>query len=298
MQESKILDCSNLENASYHDLLSQKNAFIENLEFDKAEAISTIMKQRKVEDYAQSLEETENFVKTKINEIYLNYKTNCEEAQSIAEKNEYEIREDIDLSYQDLQDRHIDELIKLEKAFSFEVLKAKSRPVAKQMSLIALAKKHAKQDRFQEAKQLTADSERAFAEEHLMRKQKIDSKFNVIRSQYFERQKNEVLILKEKLRSALEKNNQLLEYQLENNLKQFKLSCHLLHRRAIEQLISQFHKIETKNFLKNSISQFFYQKLKSVSGLDFNPLSASPKISKNNQPTSNTNTKIYTTETP
>ena len=72
MQEAKIQDYDSLENASYHTLISKKNEFIENLEFDKAEAITTILKQRKVEDYSQSLEETEDFIKTKIDEIYLN----------------------------------------------------------------------------------------------------------------------------------------------------------------------------------------------------------------------------------
>lgn len=296
MQESRVQDYDNLGNASYHDLLSRKNECIENLEFDKAEAISTILKQRKVENFSQSLIDTEDYIKQKIDEVYNSYKANCEEAQSNAEQNEFKIREDINISYQDLQERHIDELIKLEKAYSLEVLKAKSRPVAKQMSLVTLAKKYAKQDRYQEAKQLTTDSERAFTEEHILRKQKIDAKFNVYRNQYFERQKNEILILRDRLRAALEKNDQLLKYQLENNLKQFKLSCLLVHRRSVEQLNSQFHKTETKNLLKDSVTQLFYQKIKSVSGLDFNPLSASPKISKSNQTVSNTNTKIYSTE--
>ncbi|KAK8892442.1 hypothetical protein M9Y10_029670 [Tritrichomonas musculus] len=294
--ESHIDDFDDLENAPYHELISKKNELIDNLEFDKAEAISTILKQRKVEDFSQALEETENYVKQKIEELYESYRACCEESKSKAKQNEMKFREDIDISYQDIQIRHIDELVKLEKAYSLTILKEKSRPVAKQMSLVTLAKKNAKQDRFQEARQLTADSEKAFSEEHKIRKQKIDAKFNVIRSQYFEKQRNEIYILRDKLRSSLEKNNQALSYQLENHLKQFKLSCLFLHRRSVEQLVSQFHKIEIKNFLKKTIDQTFYKKMKSVSGLDFNPLSASPKISKNTPQKTATNTKIYSTE--
>ncbi|OHS95916.1 hypothetical protein TRFO_37966 [Tritrichomonas foetus] len=271
-------------NTPYHELIARKNEYIENLEFDKAENISKILKQRKVIDYSDALESAEDYIWNKIDELYELYKANCDAALAEIEREEFEIRINADNTFQEMQMRHIDELIRLEKAYALEIMKAKARPVTKQIEYINQAKRYAKADNFKDANLFRIKGKDAFIEEHRIRRQQIDEKFNIIKKQYFERHKNELVILGDKLKTSLKQKNHVLEGTLNNFLKQFKVSVIAEHKRTIEKLTSQFSGKEIKKVLSNSINQLVYDKMKSVSGIDLNPYSPSPNVQKTSSP--------------
>ena len=208
-----------MSNSTSDDLSKKKAAFIASLNFEKAEEIEELIQEKKKNDINVMLNNAKSSMKEKIQQVHQLYEDNCKNIQLNKEDAEMKIRETIDIKFEAIQDRHLEELTEVERNYAFEVYKANERPVKAQLEHFALSKKMAKINNFKEAIAMRELGNQLYQQELENRRKEIQGKYQSIRNVLFEKQKNELLQLNKKLRTKFTQLELALNRELETQKK-------------------------------------------------------------------------------
>ena len=173
---------------------------------------------------------------TSIKSAILKYKNNVEIIDSSFKDIEMSVRQRCDLSFQNAQAIHIRELIELEKCFAVERMRAKSRLVKDcqiyQQQAVGLMKMGDREG----AEYALQDADESHEKEMSRRVQDINKAFDAQRKSIFEKQKNELRILDEKLINNLEQVQQTKQIQINSQQNQLRVQIQGSLRNIIEKI--------------------------------------------------------------
>ena len=213
------------DSMTVEELLAAKEDAINNLNIERARDIEALIQARRACDITGILNSKRPEVTEQIEAIYDTYKKGCEALKRDYEEAELNVRERIDVSFQECQKRHIEELIVIEKEYALDVIREKNRPVREQRQLFDQAKRLARMNNFEHSIMVREKANQVFEEEMLIRRQHVEEKYRGIRKLAIERQRMELQLLKKKLVGMLEAVAADLQRDIEGEWR--KLSVHL-----------------------------------------------------------------------
>ncbi|OHT15355.1 hypothetical protein TRFO_42552 [Tritrichomonas foetus] len=268
--DSSASSISGTDSAKYtiEELYAKKSRLIEALKFEKAEIIEQMIQEKKLKDDSIHFEEAKIRIVEVVQNIYQIY---CENIKNIKENEadeELKEREKADISFAEIRDRHIEELTVIEKEFALEVYREKQRPVKAQLDTITLAKNMAKVNDFAGAVKTRDKAYQLFEQEHIIRRAALDKKYEVIKAQVFEKQRNELLILNQRLRENLTSLQIALKNDLNSQLKLFRVSIRAEHQRIIGDLLKKVKSNEEKRRMSDVLNQLMINQVYQISGIE------------------------------
>ena len=277
----------------YESLVARKNKYIDNLEFEKAKYIESIIQERRKNDGSVALEQAKRVFDEEISKHYEVYKESVEQVQREEEDAILQIREKADFYFQEMQSRHINELTEIEKEYALEVIKARNKIVPERIEQERRAKELARMNDFDGAVKLRNLALQIYEQEHATRRAEIDKKYDGLKKQKLERQRNDHLILNTKLKSELEKYHQ--EFQKEYRSKEKLLLVALIHAKQNVMLtLTKDERIkEIKKKVTDDFDKYANAKVQEVTGFSLNRGNASsstPTPSQSRQATSRSST--------
>lgn len=247
------------EPLTIEQLTEIKRKYINNLDFAKAKLCEDKINQLKHNRKEDAKKYAEREIREGMSKIHEEYLKSIQYYKEGFVSYELEIRERYDNAFQDMQSRHIKDLIDIEKQYALEVIKSKNRRCTESDNLKEQAKKLANGNNFDDAMRFKIKAEKALVMELEMRRAKIDAKYDTIRRQIFDRQKNELLILSEKLQNEVARNDQGLEAELLSLEKIFNANI-IAHQQnvasnATKRIPSHQDKKQITDFINNLVKE-------------------------------------------
>lgn len=247
------------EPLTIEQLTELKRKYINNLDFAKAKLCEDKINQLKHNRKEDAKKYAEREIREGMSKIHEEYLKSIQYYKEGFVSYELEIRERYDNAFQDMQSRHIKDLIDIEKQYALEVIKSKNRRCTESDNLKEQAKKLANGNNFDDAMRFKIKAEKALVMELEMRRAKIDAKYDTIRRQIFDRQKNELLILSEKLQNEVARNDQGLEAELLSLDKIFNANI-IAHQQnvasnATKRIPSHQDKKQITDFINNLVKE-------------------------------------------
>ena len=185
---------------------------------------------------AELLEKFKSKTKLLLEKIVDNYKTNMEILENTFDDLEISVRQRCDLAFQNAQAIHIRELVRLEKAYAVERIRAKQRPVKDSMLLEKQGQVLLKIGDETGADIAFQDANESREKEMSRRISEVNKTFDAQRKITFDKQKNELRILDEKLVTHLEQLNITKQIQIEAQESQLKISVQAALHKVNEQI--------------------------------------------------------------
>lgn len=255
---------------SYEELMARKLDAIERLDFEEASWIQEEIDNRKSRDFGITIKSASPKIQSDIQNAYNKYIDRCEKAKRVAADEDLVCREKIDLSFQEWQRKHLEELVKIEKEFALELLKAKSRPVKEQLDLIEQAKRLARLDDFDQSILMRQKAEAAYEAEMASRKKAVHEKFKTLRLIALEHQKNDLAVLNKRLSSMLENVKSGLEASLENEKRKLMAQLRSLQQKAVSAVVADLRNAGHKKVAAEKINDYFNQQVCQIAGFALN----------------------------
>lgn len=249
-----------------NSLVEKKRVCIENLQFEQARELEKEIQSHNVINYDETVKERGEALQKEIEGFYNKSKTLKEEASNATEEAELEVREHYDLAFQDVQTRHLQELMEVEKEYALEVIKARKRPVPMQIEYQRQARQLAKDNDFDTALRLRTKAEEAFEIEMHTRRVAINSKFNQIRKLAYTKMRNELLILNNKLIEAINANQKELEDKNASIERTFKVNYLSAQQKALLDLTKVFKSRESKLMISEKLNNYVREIVSELTG--------------------------------
>jgi hypothetical protein len=251
-------------------LLVTKSGAIEDMDFEEAKIIDSVIYQRR-ECEKTSHKKIKGNLMSQITSVYNEYLKRCAAVRKEAESREAPIREKTDRAFQEFQLRHIKELIVIEKQRSLEVIRAMSRVVPCQQDYVIQAKRMARMGNYEGSIAARQRAEDVHREEQKSRRAKIDAKFDAIRKSALSRQKADLAILTDKFRNSLAAIHATEQVALEAALKRMMVSVANLRKNAISSVVKdEAVRGKPPHQIIREISKFVSETFGEISGFELN----------------------------
>ena len=281
MQDSESF-ADGYESYTLEQLLIAKENAIDNLKFEVARDLEAMIQQRKKFDVAATIDAKKQEVRDEIQRLYDAYEKACNDIKRQKEEKELNVRVRIDLSFQECQKRHIEELVLIEKEYALEVIRAKNRPVRNQQELFEQAKKFARMNDFEQSIIIREQANKIYDEKMISRRKDIDEKYNGLRRMVIEHQKSDLMLIRKKLLSMLE--NLQLEHQreLESEKRKFIVQLRNFQQKANQSITLSAKLNSDKRKLAEGMSNTVHELTMQLTGIDLHQSKAttSPKTPK------------------
>ena len=204
--------------------------------FEKAKITGSRLQTKLKEKENLLFERYKKKATTSVKAAITQYKNNLEIINSSFDDIEISVRQRCDLSFQNAQAIHIRELIELEKSFAVERMRAKNRLVKDtaiyQKQAVGLMKMGDKEG----AETALQNADESQEKEQNRRIMDINKAFDAQRKSIFEKQKNELRILDEKLVNNLQQVQQTKEIQINSQQSQLRVLIQGSIRNIIDKI--------------------------------------------------------------
>ena len=251
----------------YDELAQKKREAIEEMDFEGARDIETMIRTKKRDDVQAKVENKKVELGEGIEALHQEYLEDCRRVQEAAEERQFNIRVKVDQSFQEWQKQHLDELMSVEKEYALEVIRARSRPVKEQLLLFKQAKNLAKMNCFDESIMVREEGKQAFVDEMEARRQEIEDKYRNARFQVIEHQKNDLEILKGRLEAFLKQARLDLQDELDSQQRKFLVAVRSLQQKAVVAATSWVKSSAEKRAISDIVNDFVIAKVQELSGV-------------------------------
>ena len=251
----------------YDELAQKKREAIEEMDFESARDIETMIRTKKRDDVQAKVENKKVELGEGIEALHQEYLEDCRRVQEAAEERQFNIRVKVDQSFQEWQKQHLDELMSVEKEYALEVIRARSRPVKEQLMLFRQAKNLAKMNCFDESIMVREEGKQAYVDEMEARRQEIEDKYRNARFQVIEHQKNDLEILKGRLEAFLKQARLDLQDELDSQQRKFLVAVRSLQQKAVVAATSWVKSSAEKRAISDIVNDFVIAKVQELSGV-------------------------------
>ncbi|OHT06597.1 hypothetical protein TRFO_25344 [Tritrichomonas foetus] len=246
-------------------LLKLKKTFINKFEFEKAKKVQAAINCRKDVDVTEIINECKRRIDEKIDEIYADLQKRREIVITQYRFKELDISEKIDNAFVELQSRHIKELEGVEFIKAHAVARTMSKEikdVKESRELLLQAKRLAENDDFDGAVKIREKAHQVKVDFINGELDQINQKYELMRKQAYFKQKNELQILTEKLKSAMEKNEAEKEEALKAQEKLAKVTIIYNQQKIFSEMTQKIKSKEKKLEMSEQINKFITQKVR------------------------------------
>lgn len=257
-------------------LVERRKRYIEEMKLEKAQEVDRLIKEKNSQDKTRFIPRIEDYLLSKVEQLYLSYKQNCDNYKLHAYETEMEIRENGDNLFVATRNDHIAQLTYYEKLRALKLIHMKKKPVAKAIEYETRSKKSAYRNDYQQAFYYRDLAVKEREDAFMARKEEIERTLDTIKSKLFESMRNDMRLIADKIKTQLDKNDSILTRNLDVQLRTFKIQVQEEVQKAIAAICSIFKDPETRVELKNEINDLVTIKLNELS---MPPTVLSPDVS-------------------
>lgn len=249
---------------SLEELQKLKVKYIESYDYVNAQKVDDVIKKKKNSNIIELHQDTTSAIDADIDKLYNEYHQNREKLEFEHKKQELKIRQAISDQFQEMQNRHVSELVVIEKEYALSCIREENRPIPEYNDLLAQSKQLAYNDDFVGAECLRKRAEEIQAEQLQSRRDVIDNQYSDMRSKALRKQKGELEMLKNKLNSELKRIASDFENQCNSNERTLKTTLVSYQQKVIAEITSQAKLNKDKLILKDKLNRHFKKKIESL----------------------------------
>ena len=257
-------DTNQLKDMSLEELEKLKVKYIETYKYKKAKQIDEEIKKQRNRKLQKLNQTSIQAINSDIDKLYNEYKEIQKNTEVTYKKKELEKREEISDQFQDIQTRHIGELVKIEKEFALAVIREQKRPIPEVNAILEQSKKVAYNDDFQCADRLRKKASRIRDEQLAARRSVVDLQYNEIRIKALNKQRTEIDILKNKLYNSIENIDAQFRNESISNERAFKNLLIAYQQKVIAETTSTIKGKQEKLLVADQLNRHFFKKIKSL----------------------------------
>ena len=267
--ESKSVDSSSTKEPTVQQLIKLKADYIKKCDFNSARKTEEAINEKRESNAKDNFDSICLLISEHIQTYYDHQNLAIKSYQDEYKAQVKEYRLKVDSLFQNFQARHLSELIKIEETYAHQILKEKDRSIPKYNELIKQAQGLAKANDFDGALRIQDKAEKIKATDFQQRRMLIDKKFNSLREKVYERQKNELLSLNQKLSSYLSYCKKKFDEKVEQENEQFRVSIIREEKSAIFSSTKSVKDKNSKIKMADSITNYIIRFVKELTGEDF-----------------------------
>ena len=204
-------------------LRKKRKELCSTLQFDDARVTSSTMKEMKNQEIQSLIEENKELLGEKIQILVQQFEENIQGNNSEIDEQEMLLRQKTDIAFQEIQQNQLFELISLEKKYVLDILRSKKRKYRDQLILVKQAVDLALIEEYDSAKITKKKADKSFNNDVEKARYLIDKTYSANRKSLYDKQRTELSILNEKLRTGLQNFEVMREHARKSEEKQLKV---------------------------------------------------------------------------
>ncbi|OHT03446.1 hypothetical protein TRFO_06690 [Tritrichomonas foetus] len=208
-----------LAGKSLVQLRNMKKKSIDKFDYDKSKYIQAYIVLSEKDNTTRIINDYKEWLQGQISEAIANYETNLTEIEKETDDKELAVREDIQLMYENMKKRHIEEIMEVETLRQISILREQNREKFDVKTLKKQSQKMAATDDIDAARYYKNQADLLHEENIIKGVENVDLKFNKILDKLKQKQTFELSGLQNKLQDYLRDVDSLQEEQIHEQQK-------------------------------------------------------------------------------